>query len=382
MKRFFFIFFLFSLFTGVSAQKSRVLAVTQMIDQKKYEEAKEAIELAVWNDKTSSWARTYYVRALLCQTAFEDGFEKREVKKTGLYPDQLYLAYSSYERALELDLRNKLYPSISQKYYLLSNDFLNLGKRHFMNADYEDAFRAFEHALLINNSELIQADIDTSLIYNTALAAYESQNWDKAISYLDGLHEQGHATSTSLLLYSALIESGDTLRAEEVLREGTQIYNYENQSVLYLVNLYALSGRYQEALEVLNEAITNRPENYRFLWAQGLIQAKTGEKEKALESFDSALKLAPEESKLYYHKGIIYYNEGIDLTEESLRISNIDQYLKMKASAREFYMKAVVWLEKAYELDPYDEETISKLYLLYNHLQMEEKENELRPLID
>ena len=113
-----------------------------------------------------------------------------------------------------------------------------------------------------------------------------------------------------------------------------------------------------------------------------MILAKTREKDRAIESFDSALKLAPEESKLYYHKGIIYYNQGIDLAEESLKISKIDEYLKMKASARDFYMKAVVWLEKAYELDPYDEECISKLYLLYNQLQMEEKENELRPLIE
>ena len=99
---------------GLSAQKSRVVSAVQMIEQKKYSEAKEAIELAVWNDKTSSWARTYYVRGLLCQTAFEDGFEKREVKKTSLYPDQLYLAYSSYERALELDLRKRLHSTISQ----------------------------------------------------------------------------------------------------------------------------------------------------------------------------------------------------------------------------------------------------------------------------
>ena len=259
MKRYLLILFLVPTTLGLSAQKSRVVSAVQMIEQKKYTEAKDAIELAVWNDKTSSWARTYYVRGLLCQTAFEDGFEKREVKKTSLYPDQLYLAYSSYERALELDLRERLHSTISQKYYLLSNDFRLLGQRRFKNEEYEEAFRAFEHAILVNNSKLIQADIDTSLVYNTALAAYESQNWDKAIAYLEGLHDQGHATATTILLYNALLESGDTLRAEEVLMEGIEIYEYENQAVMYLVNLYTISGRDEDALKVLERPLSRNP---------------------------------------------------------------------------------------------------------------------------
>ena len=382
MKRFLLILLLILTTLGLSAQKSRVVSAVQMIEQKKYSEAKEAIELAVWNDKTSSWARTYYVRGLLCQTAFEDGFEKREVKKTSLYPDQLYLAYSSYERALELDLRKRLHSTISQKYYLLSNDFRELGERRFYNGEYEEAFRAFEHAMLVNNSKLIHADIDTGLVYNTALAAYESKNWDKAIAYLEGLHEQGHATATSLLLYNALLESGDTLRAEEVLLEGTEIYEYENQAVMYLVNLYTISGRDEEALKVLDKAIKHQPDNYRFLWARGLIQGKIGESEKAVESYKAALKLTPEESKLYYHIGVIYYNLGVEVAEQSLKISSISKYLEMKALAREHYSKAVIWFEKSYEMDPYDEEVISKLYLLYNQLQMEEKEKELRPLVE
>ena len=367
---------------GVSAQKSRVISAIQMIDNQKYEDAKEAIELAIWNDKTSTWARTYYVRGLLCQTAFEDGFEKREVKKTSLYPDQLYLAYSSYERALELDVHKRLQSSISQKYYQLYNDFRKQGERYFLNGDYDKAFRAFEHALLVNSSSLIKAGIDTSLIYNTALAAYESQNWEKTIAYLGGLHENGHAPGTSLLLYNALLESGDTARAEEVLTEGIGIYHYDSQPVLFLVNLYSGSGREEEALKVLDLAIAKVPGNFRFFWAKGLIQARVGESEKAIGSLETAIELAPQESKLYYHIGIIYFNMGVELTDQSLKTASIDSYLEFKGIARGHYEKAVNWLEKSYELDPYDQDVVSKLYVLYNQLHMEEKEKALRPLLD
>ena len=103
---------------------------------------------------------------------------------------------------------------------------------------------------------------------------------------------------------------------------------------------------------------------------------------RTLESYKAALKLTPEESKLYYHIGVIYYNLGVEVAEQSLKISSISKYLEMKALAREHYSKAVIWFEKSYEMDPYDEEVISKLYLLYNQLQMEEKEKELRPLVE
>lgn len=382
MKNLFFILIIVLVSPLALAQKTRVVSAVQMIEQKKYEEAKDAIELAVWNDKTSQWARTYFVRGLLCQTAFEDGFEKREVKKTSLYPDQLYLAYSSYERALELDKRNRHEANISQKYYSLSNDFQKQGKRHFTNGDYIEAFRAFEHALLVNNSPLINVAIDTNLVYNIALAAYESQNWDKAISYLEGLHEQGHSTSTTILLFNAHMESGDTLRAEDVLMEGAELHDYETQSVLYLINIYINSNRNEQALDLLDEAILHRPEDYRFLWARGLAQAELGESDRAVESFESAIGLAPEEAKLYYHIGVIYYNMGIDLSDKSLKISAINKYLEMKALARDYYLKAVLWFELSYELDPYDEAVIYKLYQLYNQLQMEEKEQELKLLID
>ncbi len=378
MKRITSILFLVLISLTASAQKSRVISATQMMGQGKYEEAKEAIELAVWNDKTSSWARTYYVRGLLCQTAYEEGFEKRDVKKTSLYPDQLYLAYSSYERALELDIHNRLHTNISQLYYHLSNDFRKLGQRLYLSSDYKEAFRAFENALLINNSSLIQAGTDTSLIYNTALAAYESQNWDKAISYLSGLHKMGHDPATSLLLYKALLENGDSIGAEKVLLEGLDIYNYENKVVAYVINLYAQSGRNDLAMAIVQDALKNDPDNYKFMWARGLIYRRMGEREKAIESMKAALELAPDVAKIYYHIGAIYYNMGIDLTELSLKTSNIEKYLELKTAARGHYERAVYWLEKSYEMDPYDDEIISILHQLYNKLQMEEKEEALR----
>jgi tetratricopeptide (TPR) repeat protein len=79
---------------------------------------------------------------------------------------------------------------------------------------------------------------------------------------------------------------------------------------------------------------------------------------------------------------VIYYNQGIDLSEQSLRVSGSDEYKEIKYQARERFKEAVVWLEQSYEMDPYNDEIISKLYELYYQLQMKEKQESMRLLVD
>ena len=382
MKQILLILLIIGMTLPLSGQKSRVLAVFQMIEAKKYEEAKESIELAVWHDKTSRWPWTFYAKGLLCQTAYEDGYKENDIKKTELYPDQLYVAYSAYEKALKLDKRERLRVPVTQKYYTLSNHFSRLGEKHFRQKEYSQAFRAFEQTLLISNSGLVNAKKDTALVYNTALAAFMCENWSSAIGYLTGLHDDGHAPGTTLLLFKAHMHHGDSLLAEEVLREGLDLYDYDGQIVHYLVNYLVQTGRTEQAAGVLDRALVHHPEHFSFLWSRGLIYRRMGQEDRAVEDLMAASILDPEEPEIYYHLGIIYYNKGIQLREASLAIKDNLEYQKIKAQARAQFQEAVKWLEKSYELDPSSEETISTLHHLYYQLQMREKEESIRQLLD
>ena len=379
MKQYLIIILLLGLSLSVSGQKSRVLAVMQMIDAEKYKEAKDAVELAVENNKTSKWHRTYYAKGLLCQTAYETGIKKNDSKLIELYPAQLFVAYDSYEKALELDVRERLHTSIRQKYYLLSNDFSTMGEELYKREEYKESLRAFEHALLIAKSDLISAKTDTNLVYNTALAAYESQDWEKAIAYLTGLHEDAHSTSACLLLSLACFNGGDTIRSEEVLMEGVEIFNYEESVVMYLVNNMASRSRAEPAINVLDKAIEAKPENYRFLWARGLVYQQIDQNDEAIENFLLAIKIFPDEAELCYHLGLSYYNIGIELRESALHITENDAYLEAREHYLDKFREAVSWFEKSYELDPHKEETVARLHQLYNYLQMKhEKESMLQ----
>jgi len=381
MKYKIFILILLSLTFSVSGQKSKVLSARQAIDAGKFDEAKEAIESAVEHPGTSDWSRTHYIKGLLCQSAYEIGIEKNEVKKTSLYEDQLFVAYNSYETALELDMRKRVHSHIRQQYFLLSNDFRDMGETLYKKGDYEGALKAFEHALLVEASDLISADIDTNLVYNTGIAAYESQNWALACKYLALLHDFAYSPEASLLLSRSYVNAGDTIRGEEVMMLSLEQYEYSDSLVMYVANHLVGAGNMEKAIEVLNKSIEARPENFRFLWARGLVYEEMELYNEAIKSFLLATDISSDNPELLYHLGVCHYNIGIELRESALKISQNESYLEAREQYLEKFREAVTWFEQSYELDPMNEKTVSRLYQLYYQLQMKEKRESLEQQI-
>ncbi len=363
---------------GTMAQKSRVISANNLLESEKYQEAKEAIDLAVINPKTADWHRTYLVKGLLSQKAFEAGFEKEDEKKTKLYPDQLYVAYDSYEKALELDSRKRIHASVETQYYELANSFQKLGQRHYLRKEYSQALKAFEFALLVSRSSLISVKVDTSLIYNTAMAAYESRSWDKAVQYLTGLDKDSYSPETTLLLQKAYLAVGDSISGEVILKEGVGKYDYNQTIVLQLVDLYVASNRWVDAFVLMDSAIVHQPDNHYFPWTRGLLYQNLEQYELAIEDLLHASKLAPEEITIYYNLGICYYNMGVEIDNQALQIRSNLEYRAIRAEAKISFEKAVVWFEKAYEVNPRHQPTILKLYQLYSRLEMTQKRNSMK----
>lgn len=365
----------------VCAQKSRVISANNLIEDEKYVEAKEAIELAILNKKTTNWHRTYLVKGLLCQKAFESGFDKNETKKTELYPDQLFVAYDSYEKALELDSSIRIHALVETQYYLLVNDFQKLGKRHYQKREYDLAMNAFEHALLLSKSPLISVEMDTGLIYNTAISAYESKNWDKAILYLTGMDEDAYAPEISILLQKAYLAVNNPLAGETVLKDGVYKYDYDRRIVLRLVDLYMEADRWDEAIALMDSSIIHKPDNFYFPWTRGLLFQNREMYEQAIADLMRASKLAPDEVDIYYNLGVCYYNMGVELNESALRIRNNTLYRSVRAKAKTNFTEALKWFEEAHQVSPGHQATINKLYQLYSWLEMTEKRDEMHGLI-
>jgi tetratricopeptide (TPR) repeat protein len=104
--------------------------------------------------------------------------------------------------------------------------------------------------------------------------------------------------------------------------------------------------------------------------------------EEALQSFQKAIELNPGNPEVCYETGMCYYNMAIELFQSAQQIASKEAYQEIRSRYLELLRKAVEWLEKSYALDPGNERTVSRLYELYNHLQMKEAQKSLEPLVN
>lgn len=349
---------------SLTAQKSKVIAVYQLIETGKYEEAKTFIEEASNDDKTLNWPKTWHARGLLCQTAYQKGLEDKDVKKCQLYDDQLYVAYESYENARKLDKTGRMDDQLAPLYVLLANKLLKEGEKKYAAEQYQAALKAYEHVILINNNPIVEAATDTNLVYNTALAAYMGKDWDKAAQYLEQLNDYGYSSGIPHLLYLTHLGAQDTIAAEAALIDGIHRYQDNEDLVLLLVDLLLRTDDADRAVAVLDTAAKTHPENYIFPYATGLVHENTGMYEKAIAAYKDALRLAPDEPRLFINIGACYYNTGVKIQSEARQITNNREFLEEKARSEAAFESAREWLKKAEEKDPGHEKVVRLLTLL------------------
>ena len=295
------------------AQKSKVISVFQLIETGKYTEAKNAIEDAIKEENTWKWYKTWYARGLLAQTAYQKGMSNNDKKKYELYPDQFYVAYESYRKAVNLDTRNRVDSQLPPLYVQLANDFQKLGEKNYREKHFPDALKAYEQALEIIQSPILAVRTDTNLIYNTALAAYQMKEWDKAMEYLAELHKDGWSPNASFLLYTISLQKEDTAAAEKILSESIDKYKDNQDMVLLLSDLYYRENKIGNAVSTLDTALSRNPSNYIYPYTKGLIRQKKQHYPEAIDAYKQALDLAPDEVRIYTGIGTCYYNIGVDI---------------------------------------------------------------------
>ncbi len=358
------------------------MASFQLIETGKYEEAKKSIEEAIADKKTEQWPRTWYARGLLCQTAYRDGVDKNDKKKSELYPDQLYLAFDSYQKARSFDKRGKLDEHLAPLYVLLANDFQALGKQHYQKGEYEKALKAFEGAIEIYQSPFLPVTTDTNLIYNAALAAYESEDWEKAIGYLNKLNKDKYSPNVPHLLYTIYLGKADTATAEKVLMEGIEHYGDSEDLILLMVDLLFQSNATEKAIGLLDNASTKNPSKHIFPYTKGLIYQKREQYKMAIDAYKEALTIAPGEPIIYAHIGTSYYNIGVEIEKNARAITNNRAYIREKERSAEAFETAVTWFEKALDKDPDNQYVITKLYQLYRVLDISDKMHNMEGMMN
>lgn len=365
--------------------RTKVTSSQNLKDTGKLKEALETIDDAIDPsnedaEKTINWPRTWEVRGEIYQSIYQS--EDQSVKDLVVNP--LSEALSSYKKALELDEKDRFENSVKVKLTLLTNDFTNQAVEAFEEQDYDKALESFESILDINEIDVIKQDnpgvVDTVIIFNAGLAAFNAENYDKAIEYYGEAAEHGYnGARTYSLMSSAYQLKGDTIGALEVLQEGFEKYPDDNNVLTSMIQIYLDLKKTEEAMTYLDLAIKQDPENATYYFAKGTLHETMEQEDEAIDAYVEAIELKPDYFDANYNLGALYYNKGVQQIQVASNISTSDneRYEEELAKADRWFKKALPYMETCLELKPDDNMTLESLKNLYYRLKMMDKYNEM-----
>ncbi|HAQ20981.1 MAG TPA: hypothetical protein DCR40_17370 [Prolixibacteraceae bacterium] len=374
------IIFLLSV-TTLFAQKGKVTSALSNKETGKLDKAIVAIEEAIdaTNPKTESsinWARTWEVRGEIYQAVFQSKDEN--YKK--LHADPLAEAFKSYQKAIELDSKNRLSNSVRIKLQLLIGDLILQAETAFNAQNYASAFSSFEQILAIENTQVYKAEspeqVDTVIIYNAALSAYNAKLYDEAIEYFKkATFYKYNKAQTYERLSESYLSKKDTAGTLDALQQGLKVYPGNSAILVQLINIYEKGNRLDEAMKYLDLAISNDSNNESFYLFRGILLARMNKPEEAIKSYLKAIELKPGNFDAFFNLGIVYYNLGVIQIDvaNSVPTNQPEKYETEKNKADLEFKKALPYLEKAYELKTDDSSLLEALKNGYYRLKMLDK---------
>ena len=291
----------------------------------------------------------------------------------------------SYKKALELDTKDKISNGIKLSLInLINNGLTQQAIDAFKVENYKKALSSFEQILDIQNMNIMKADdpnaIDTVIVFNAGLAAFNAGNFDKAIKYYKESVDLGYNGAPGYTyLSSAYMAKKDTIGALNILKEGFEKYPGDQTVLEGMIQVYLDLKKTDEAMKYLQMAIEKDPNAARYRFAQGRLYEDMGEEDKAIETYDKCLELDPDFFNALYNLGALYYNKGVEqfnIARDVPPNENAKYEAEMK-KADAWFEKSLPYMEKCNALEPDDRGTLESLKNLYYRMQKMDKYNEI-----
>lgn len=278
----------------------------------------------------------------------------------------------------------------------------NIAVGKYKMKQYEQAADFFYASGSLN--QLLSGKIDTSAFYNACISAQKSKNNGKIIEYNKKMIDMGIATPYNYqTIYDAKLAMGDNAGAQEYLMLGRKAFPNDVHMMNKETEMFLQKGDQQKALENLQSALAQDPNNAQLHLVLGnvydnlanpkMVNGKDSTKPanyddlvmKAADHYQKAVDLKPANQDSYfnalYNLGALYNNYGATLYNKAMEKATIAQLAKIQkdidAKSREYYKKAIPFLEQALSIKPDDRSSMIALRKLYALIGDEQKSKEM-----
>lgn len=345
-----------------------------------YEKAREAIDKAIEHPKTMEDATAWMYRGIIYLNIYINEDFKH------LDDEALEKALVSLNKAMELDEKDRLdkKTEILPRIEAIGQLYFEEAVQAFNSTDFEAAsglfMKSFDVASDIDK-------VDTLAIMNAAMAAARGEMFQETIDlYLQVLDigvSEAEIYRNLAIAYRSLDNREKML---EYLNKGRELYPDDAGLILEEINAYLAIGEGEKVVDDLKKLVEQDPENYSIYFVLGTIYGdETNEEmfdvEAAEGYYTRAIEINPDYYDAIYNLGALYINESnkIQVLANDLPLSETKQYEKLTEEANVIIRKALPYLEKAYEMNPDDQETVQVLrtvYARFNEVEKLEKLNE------
>jgi len=220
--------------------------------------------------------------------------------------------------------------------------------------------------------------VDTVYIYYAGRAAYEDSNYVEA----NRLFEEAAANKYEdpfiyVFRKQSYFASGDTAKGVAVITDGFKKYP-DNQSILIeLINYYMVSNQTDAALKMLALAKAGDPKNVSYYFAESTLYDRMGNFEEAEKAYKTCIEMDPSLFNANFNLAVLYFNKAVKIFEQASKLSDNNEYAKVKAEGDEMLLKAVPYMEKAHEIDATDRPSLETLKTIFYRMKMDPKYPEM-----
>ena len=409
---------LFTFMTLISfSQRGEVRDAEDAHEDGNYEKAFEYLDQAksegVLQDK-EKWQLRYYIAKGYAHLGPDNG--------VGRSFENLKQAAESFKKSMEIEKEDEAVEGLKfVRNALVQNAVKDQQKKNFTAAA-KQLYKSYE----------LGKKKDTIYLYYAASNYVQDKKYEKAVEYykeLMDLNFDGARTE----YYAVNKETGENERFENKKFRDLSIKSGEYEKPTQkkskskrpeiaknIALIYIQQGKKEKALEAIENAKADNPDDPALLQAEADIYYEMGDVKKYDKIMKKIVKLRPDDPNLYYNLGVAsekndkiedakkYYKKAIELDPEfvnayinlstailaeedeivkqmnELGMSDADQkkYEKLKEKKKKYYKEALPYLKEAIKLEPKNVGAIQTLMNIYYQLGESKKAEEFRKKLE
>lgn len=347
--------------TVASAQNSAVNSAILNHKNGTLDKAQTDIDKAIQHDKTKEKAKTWFYRGVIYQDMIGNPiYNKFTNDNTPM------VVLESFDKAESLDSKGEFKGQIPERREMLYGQVLNQAVEFHNSQDWDNAIAKYKLASKVNPK-------DTTAVLYAAYAATAKQDYPQAITFYDRLIEIGHKTED---VYKNKVQLQQATEAsDEAVMNTLAAALKEHPNSVFLMQeelkYYLKNDRADEAMAKLESAIKADPNNASLYAVLGNLQERKNNLEGATASYKKAIEVDPTNFDAYYNLGVLEYNKGSEINNKAAKMDYATYQKKgkaLEAQAKKHYEASLPYFQKALEIQPNDQGTMSTLVKVYTRL--------------